>query len=289
MIEAIDNGKFVKNEKTGKRERRVLIDFADLRQNFLGLMDTTVQPKGSTLRGLLARWKSGRGDGFSGDTGEGMRSKLENGYTPPHVMEPDDYTPHVATRRIIRTDEGAELDFALAWSGDPTPFSEWEQREQKPGLSVIVDYSINCGTPEKVVGEYATWLAGMFAGLELAGYDVEILVRNSVTMLCSGDSREDVSHTDLRVKRENEASDFTEWSALFSPGGFRILMFTALCLHGDEVGRQATGSLGYPMGSKWEVDFDESNRTLYIGTPNGASSFPADKMTAELAATGLIK
>jgi hypothetical protein len=266
------------------------IEFSELRKNFLGYIDGSIRPKDRYIADMVTKWKGRNYDEkrFYGAYLEEMRTWIKQGYKPPRTGNPADYTPKVEKRRLIATDEGGELDFTLAWSGDPMPFREWEQRTNRPGLKLVLDYAMNCGTKAHVIGEYTAWLGGMISGLEIAGYDMEIAIRISVMGLMVGDPGGKITHTDIIVKHEGKASDFSQWSAMFSPGGFRMLGFAALGLHATEAGERCEDGLGYPYGTEFDAEFDAKSRTLHIHTPAHADAFPIDAMTEKIAAFGLI-
>jgi hypothetical protein len=225
-----------------------------------------------------------------GDSVAGMRKKIRDGYNPPELVNIEKYTPMSDRRRIRPAEEGNEIDFTRAWSGDPTPFAEWELRKSKPGMRIVAEMSMHCGTPAAILADYGAWIAGIMHGLETQGYDIELDVALTVKSLMTDDGYgdENLSAAMIRVTDEGEYSDFEEWSALFSPGGFRILGFVAFGMLADKVGKQAETSLGYPTGSKWDTTWNPSEQTLTISCPNGAHNFPADDLTQSIREHGLI-
>ena len=80
-----------------------------------------------------------------------------------------------------------------------------------------------------------------------------------------------------------EVRDFADYSALFSPGGFRILGFTARFIACQKWGVQCSSGFGRSTNRSWDIDWDPTDRTLYITRPAQPSNFPAEMMTAKLA------
>jgi hypothetical protein len=82
----------------------------------------------------------------------------------------------------------------------------------------------------------------------------------------------------MRVKRENELSDFTNWSVLFSPTGYRHVGFCAKLVAADKLGMYASSSLGMTLeGDGWHLDYDKENSILKIRVDQrGAERFNGD-------------
>jgi hypothetical protein len=93
----------------------------------------------------------------------------------------------------------------------------------------------------------------------------------------------------IKVKKENEISDFTGWSALFAPTGFRMVGFFAMGLTAEKLGEQTTSGLGVPENrGDFEATWDEDERTLYLDTPNTPRRFDAEAMTNKIKEYGIL-
>jgi len=266
-----------------------MIDFPDLRDKFLGLIDKErgVTTNDDTLKSNIRRWRNDRDSDWTGCTIDEMRGWIADGYEPPEIEGAfgDAWTNDVPRRKLRLADEG-DLDVSLALSGHDYPFLRWDQRPRKPGLSLHVDLAMHCGTPASVIAEYGAWLAGVIRQFETKGYDLEVNVSIAVAGL-EGFGTAKVDDVLIRLKRENEISDFTQWSPMFSPGGFRMLGFCAMSLAAEHHGFQASGSLGRPMGERWKADFNPELRVLRIESPNGAQTFDGATLTEQLNALGI--
>jgi hypothetical protein len=96
----------------------------------------------------------------------------------------------------------------------------------------------------------------------------------------------------IRVKQENEQSNFTDWSALFGPTGYRHLGFLAKCLAGQQIGKRVTPSFGKcHHDTDWGVNYDREFQTVTIRVNQigGSKNLPVDKLNEEAIEAGLIK
>jgi hypothetical protein len=78
---------------------------------------------------------------------------------------------------------------------------------------------------------------------------------------------------------------FREWSALFSPIGFRHLVFCAMAAPQDmdtDNPPRVPGSLGIPYSPEWKVTFDAAERRLSFLTNCRSNTFPTEDMERQL-------
>jgi hypothetical protein len=68
--------------------------------------------------------------------------------------------------------------------------------------------------------------------------------------------------------------DFTEFSPLFSPTGFRFLFFTMFGMAMDRLGYKISQGLGRGIGRKFDVVYDPETSILDIQTNASADHFP---------------
>lgn len=255
-----------------KQNGNYTVDWADLKESFISAVaagDAAIDRYGAS-GDLSNAWR---------DVGRFMSSPVSttvgyvrNGYDVMTGGRDFDIAPVRKRRRLVRGEEG-ELDLTLAWSGATDPYLDWEKRERKPGLRVNVEFSFNWRMPAATVAAFGKWVAETLAGLEQRGYDLEVTL--------------DVTSTErpgfIRVKKENEASDFRNWSALFSPDGYRTLGLHSLhVIAGQNKERCAAGHGNSAWRRAWGVSFDQDSRTLGIKLDYMAEQFPADRMTEQL-------
>lgn len=242
--------------------------------------------KETVMQGLLDKWTKGRQQEWTGCSYEQMQEWIKDGYQPPEMPDIADYTPFVKRRRYVSAEAGDEVVAELAWSGDPTPFRSWEERKRKPGCRIIANMSVHCGTSHKLIETYGAWLAGLIAGMEIGGYDLEVDVIYTFTSLYVGHHLE--TKVTVRLTDVGLQSDFKEYSPIFSPGGFRMLGFYAMGMTANALKKKLSPNLGYPVGHSWDIDFEEASRTLTINSPNGSTYFPADELTEKVKQLNLV-
>lgn len=205
---------------------------------------------------------------------------IANGYRVPGLDEVSSLVPTKPRRRLRYSEEGDELNLDLVWSGSDEPFSEWEKRSGKPGLSVEIHTSFYFGVSASTITAYQRWIARALQTLDENGVDMEI---NVVTV--TDDRNGNKLETLTRVRKPGEASDYANWSAMFSPGGFRMLGILGIGIHFDERGKEIPFGYGGsgPYGS-WEVAYDEDRNILVIGNDENEPTFPEMEMTEKLVA-----
>jgi hypothetical protein len=91
-------------------------------------------------------------------------------------------------------------------------------------------------------------------------------------------------HSVIRVKRENEISDFKSWSAMVSPAALRNFGFGAICLHANEIDGTPSGTMGrgVPERSEWKIRWDAARKTMVVENCYMGKPFNEDYMTSEL-------
>lgn len=235
------------------------------------------------------------GAGFHGATAFEMAEWIKKGYKAPQFAHIDAYKQRVERKKTIWGEEGDELDLSKMFSGDPTPFSQREKREGKPGLKIVLNMAMACNVKPATIAEYGAWVAGLADSLGQAGYDLEVDVRFACRALMKGERGGqrvgNLTEIFLRLKKFGEQTDFAAWSPIFSPGGFRHLGFMSYQMTANHFGKGASGNLGYPDATgtaEWGMDWDAKDRVLTINCPPNQMAFPADKMTAEAKKNGII-
>jgi hypothetical protein len=211
-----------------------------------------------------------------------MNEWIANGY---HVQGLDGITsliPARPRRKLKYGEEGDELLLELAWSGSDEPFVEWEKRISKPGLSVELWMTFSAIFPAKTIVAYQRWVARMLQTLDENGVDMEVNIVSQLRNLFAGEYST-VTKTKFRVRKPGEAADFANWSAMFSPGGFRMLNIMGTGIHADRKGKAIAGGYGSPQPyGSWTVAYDEERNIIVVGNSNTEREFPEMEMTSKL-------
>jgi hypothetical protein len=219
---------------------------------------------------------------WSGSSIPEMADFIANGYRVAGLEGVTSLMPGKPRRKIRYAEEGDELLLELAWSGADTPFMDWEKRVTKPGLSVEIHMTFSAGFPAKTIVQYQRWIARALQTLDENGVDMEVVIVSPLNNLCSDDPSLKTK-TRIRVRKAGEASDFSNWSAMFSPGGFRQLVIMSTGIHADRIGKVVGAGYGSPQAyGSWEVAYDEERALIVIGNDNYNRDFPEAEMTEKL-------
>lgn len=239
----------------------------------------TSQPALGTLSSI---WKADRQSSFFGAKTAQVIGWVDNGYTPKDFTQPIRPPAAPKRRRMRYSEDEGELHIELALSGSDRPFVEpYVTRPKRAGFRVQIGMQISASVDAKHIAQYGEWIAGMLQRFETEGLDVSVDITSTVReWTVNGTTRDTIC---VRVKEIGERNDFRSWSALFSPAGFRTLVFTAYGLAADKIGKKADIGFGYPdAGKAWDVRYDPSERVLYVQCPGQFSEFPAELMTTKL-------
>jgi hypothetical protein len=226
----------------------------------------------------------GSGSGFLNKWSTGGATKTEcvewvkRGYKAD-ALKIKHPSPYDQKKKVRWNDWDGDPDLGRALAGFDKYFYGQTKRVSKPAMTVNFEYYFSGDLPHSTVQEFGSWLAQLFTALEQRGYSLAV---NAV----AGINRDNPRRVELRVKNHGERSDYTEWSSIFSPIGYRIIMFTAIIRACEEAGARANSGLGGPFSSSPGVDYDKETRTLSITAGN--QRFNKDRMDALLKETGLI-
>lgn len=215
---------------------------------------------------------------------------MEWGFRAKEFQHSAEYIPKHDKMRVFWNEDDGEVDIGRLYGGFDDFFLDSQIRPSRPGMRLQIEYSFAFDTSPHVVAQYGAWCAGFIRSLEMTGYDLVVDMWIHLDNLYDGDHGKRTSLL-VRVKRENEVSNFTEWSALFSPSGYRHLGFTAKCIGGDKIGKRATSSLGtciYADG--WNVTYDRQRGTVLINCDQISRNRtnPGDELTKCAIREGLI-
>jgi len=215
-------------------------------------------------------------------TGE-LHDWLAHGFQSRHLDGFDSFLPDIREEsRLIIAEEGDEMLLDLALNGEDEYMLDWTKTESIPGLAIDAEIGMVCTASHKILGQFFTWINRAVTALELHGIDCQVTLTHRAD---SGMIQENISgtySTIVRVKKENERPDFTAWSPMVSPAGFRGFMFIAMCMHADKIGRNITSGMGRRNGGSWNVVYNAETGTIHLDCPYSPREFPEDDMTAKL-------
>jgi len=188
-------------------------------------------------------------------------------------------------RKFIRAEEG-ELILEAAFNGEDFPFLTQTALPARPGLRIIAEYSTLASTPPEALQDYGRFLGELCSLYQSKGYDLALSI--------SQPGRErfpslgGTSETLIRLKREQVIADPTEWSAVFSPGGYRMLGFVSHLMFADQLGTKIAHGFGSTNASgHFGATFERETRTLKITAPNSYSTFPAATLRDQIERLGI--
>jgi hypothetical protein len=229
-----------------------------------------------TPTGSRAKW--------TGYGTEEIKRWIVSGYQVQGLILGDPPVPIRDKRKLRFNEDEGEFHYDLAMSGDDNYFSEWTKREIIPGLAVEAEISFVCSTDNKILTDYFAWICRAVYSLEENGVDCQVSLTMTMPNVFGGYG-DPKRRTIVRVKKENEISDFTFWSAMISPACFRTFGFCAQTLNADAHGRKVSSGQGSNSGSRqWSVKFNPDRRVMEIKCPysGGGYSFPEEDMTRQL-------
>jgi hypothetical protein len=227
---------------------------------------------------------------WEGGSGAQTLDWLDNGFYAPELQAAAQIVPTSERVRAGWSEEDGDIDVGRLYGGYDDFYLEVSPSETKPGLRLTADVFFAASTSPQVVKDYGAWIAGLIASLETAGYDLEVALCTPVSALYDGaKGRQNVQ---IAVKRPGELSDFTEWSALFSPTGLRHIVFTAFGVASESIGKRQTAHMAMsltPQQATWGVTYDAAENHLHISVAQrGPRTFPAELLGGMLADCGLI-
>jgi hypothetical protein len=263
----------------------------EIRDKYRELTDPDKAPElpskhGSQLPRLVHEWRSERRGGFYGCGSDDMRGWLRDGFDVKKLarsQRPAILDGHRPKWRWSDDPSRGQYQHEAGMIGDPSCYLARDRRRSMAGIRVEVGTVFVAYTPAELVAEYGAWCGSVLRTLEAAGYDLDVtLVADSEDLYPRRTFRAKI-HCSGFGKR----TLFRDWSALFSPGGYRHLCFMAWCLpEYDDKHARAAGGLGhgtYESARDWSVTFEEATRTLSIIPKYMASGdFPREDMTAKL-------
>jgi len=292
-----------------RKERNVVLDWGDVKRKYLEVVGDgkpwgvgKANAKHHTAKGFEAdHHHPYKDNGWVGAKPADTLEWVRNGYRADEFLHSAEYVPMAQRNRPTWSEEPeGDLDIGRLYGGYDNPYLIQAEQEHKPGIRVQIEYAFACGVSSSTISQYGAWVAGLLASLETSGYDLVVDVWIPLDGLFQdrgknhyhGGIRDNVL---IRVKRENEVSDFTEWSAMFSPGGYRNLGFCAKLVAGDKIGKKCSSGLGMTLGGQtWGLDYDKEFSVLKVRVDQrghgmyGGNSFPKDMLNKKGQELGLI-
>lgn len=277
-------------------DRRIVVEWGDVKRAFIDAIENGTklghrQPINEKID-YWYRQPTGNGrESWDGATPAQTAKYVRQGYFAEEFAHSAEYAALSNKKHFSYNDEEGELDIDRVFDGHDAIFLDREMRESRPGIRIMVEFAFSSATEAKTISEYGAWVASLIKSLEASGFDLVVDMWINLWGLFEGDIRNRRnSHVLIRVKQENEYSNFTEWSALFSPSGYRHLGFLAKCLAGEQIGKKVTDSFGKcHRGKGWGVEYDKDNQQVTINVNQMGSSLPVDKLNEEAIEAGLIQ
>ncbi|NBT36411.1 MAG: hypothetical protein EBT03_12910 [Betaproteobacteria bacterium] len=275
------------------KPRFITVEWSDLKHRYLDAVEngtkfTPAQP----INEKITRWHNqpmkGELEDFEGGSPAQTCKYLRSGYRAEQFAHSAEYAALSHKRHFYYNEDEGELDLDRVLDGHDEIFLDREMRESRPGLRLMVEFSFVHYMDAVHISEYGAWVASLIKSLEASGYDlvVDMWINLDGLFMRDGGRRSNVL---IRVKRENEQSNFTDWSALFGPTGYRHLGFLAKCMAADQEGLKVTPSFGQCIrGKDWGVTYDRDNQQVTINVNQISNENPVPKLNESAIEEGLI-
>ena len=259
-----------------------VIEYAELRKVFTEFCKdrySVYKGSNSAADSLYSGWQTSHWVGIS--IAE-MQDFIDHGYRVAGLDQVSGLIPTKPRRKLVYAEEGDELMIDLALNGEDNPFQTWEKRSRKPGLVVEIHATFSAVQDAKLINAYQRWIARALQTLDENGVDMEIQMVTRTDG--AGNDYGVIRESKVRVRKAGEASDFSNWSAMFSPGGYRMLGILGSALQVISEGKTVSTGHGRPLDyGSFTVDYDGERNVMVIGNKNGGE-FPESEMTDKLAA-----
>jgi hypothetical protein len=295
-----------------KKVRNVVIDWSDIKDRYIrGVEKGEKWRSQPSMNNKFVRWHAnpygkdgdedydylrGRYDDkkWEGGTPADTLKWLREGFHAPEFAHSAERVPTTPKFRNVWNEEEGDPDPGRLIGGYDSFFQGPQKRLSKPGLRVQIEFAFAWTVSSKTIQEYGAWCAGFLGSLESSGFDIVVDMWIPLDGLFQEDGYYDNHRTNVlvRVKRPNEISDFTEWSALFGPTGYRQLGFTAKAVAAEKCGKTISSSFGMTIGGKtWGLKYDPDGALVTITCnqrASGGERFPNDTLNKLAREAGLI-
>jgi hypothetical protein len=220
-----------------------------------------------------------------------IKEWMRNGFRTEAFENLADRVPSALQHRPVWSEEDGDIEINRLYSGYDDFFLGMAERPAKPGVKLQIEMAFAAGVKQKTIEEYGGWVNSLIGSMEAYGIDMVIDLWIPLDDLFEGDVgvRTNVL---MRVKQANEVCDFTDWSILFSPAGYRQIGFAAKCVAADRVEKTVTSGYGMTIGGKtWGLEYDRDESIVRVTVnqrASGSEAIPFDKLTNQAVEHGLI-
>lgn len=207
---------------------------------------------------------------------------LTEGYSDGTIHGLGDFDPPLREKRRYKySEEGEEILLDRALSGDDDYFGGYTPKDIIPGVAVEAEIMFSSGVSAEVVNAWNRFICRAVLTLETAGIDSQVTLKFT-SADAAGNGK--ILHSIVRVKKENEATDFHSFSAMLSPAALRTMGFTALVLQCEQSGRPVDYGIGRGhSGSEWKIVWNAERRILEFHCPYSPyGAFPETEMQNQL-------
>lgn len=228
---------------------------------------------------------------WSGASAKQIVERLDDGYDLPAldgVATPSTLEAEKARWRWTDNPEG-EYQHDAFLNGEADYYVLRDRIGPKPGINIEVAMNFSASVNESIIGQYGTFVGQTIRAMQGQGYDCAITLITRESRLLDGERK---SGSCITVSRFGEVIMAHDWSAIFSPGGFRHLVFAAYIMPGFDENARVYSSLGHPEPRKneFDIEFDRDSRTIRIhcDARSYGGSFPAAALTDKLAKLNIL-
>jgi hypothetical protein len=253
--------------------------WADVQSEYVAVTTGAKRATG-TLARLVESWDSDT-EFYGGTTAE-VREWLRRGYDlpklPDELPRPASNLSHKPRWRRSDDPEG-EFQYDDFLNGETEYYLARDRVGPKPGINVEVTLDFNANVSSRVVAGWAEWVGSALRAIQGQGYDLAVTVYTPARGLYRD---EDISETHIVLATFGQQKLTADWSTIWSPAGFRHLMFCACCMADEREGKKAAPGLGSAVPEGWDVKWNGETRTLKLTNGTG-DEVPAHELTQKLA------
>ena len=255
-------------------------DWRELSNLYQGITTGQIPVTDSQLQNMVERWReAAEGDHWFGTNSGEMVKRIHDGYEFDSEIDPE-CLPDVAFERPrmrYTDDPEGEFDHDLYMNGETEYFLTKPKRMSVGGLRLKLNYNFNAGVSNKTIEEYGQWIGTVVQSLQARGYDLEIEVFFSATGSYVGHN---VDTHSPKLSNFGERIMPYDWSALFSPGGFRHFTFLMILQVGEVEPNVTTSSgMGRAHDPEWGINWEPRERVIEVTCSADSNNFPAQEMT----------
>jgi len=271
-----------------KKPRNIIIEWPELKKSFTDAIEngTRFSDGQYNTNAKIEKWhiRPLDTDEWEGGSAAMTMKYIRNGYRTDAFTHSAEYAAMSNKRHFTYNEDDGEIDLDRVFDGHDAIFLDREMRESRPGLRLMIEYGFSWTTSVEIIVQYGAWVASLIKSLESSGYDLVVDIYIPLDAVFQNDGRGQRTNTFIRVKQENEQSNFTDWSVLFAPTGFRQLGFYALTMAAERNDRFVSSTYGQTISGKdWGVDYNRESQTVTVSVNqrSGTEYLPVDKLNDE--------